>query len=174
MKSAITFVLFALTMNLLAQEFRLPFNGRWFVAQGGDTPNVNQHMRVRAQWYAIDFVKVGGSSQRALTKTDGSKIEDFYSWGETVLSPVAGEVESVIDNLPDNPLGIKDATNPAGNYIILKSRRIVLYSLRIYGKARSTSNLVTMSNPVNFLVSVATRETPMRLIFICTCKIHRH
>jgi hypothetical protein len=27
----------------------LPFNGRWFVMQGGDTPNVNAHMMSPAQ-----------------------------------------------------------------------------------------------------------------------------
>jgi hypothetical protein len=120
MKSTLTVVLLTLAMNLSAQEFRLPFNGRWFVTQAGDTLNVNQHMRLRAQWYAIDFLKVGGPSQRALTKTDGSKIEDFYSWGEAVLSPIAGEVASVVDGLPDNPLGTKDTENPAGNHVVIK------------------------------------------------------
>src|SRR4051812_28931128 len=63
-------------------ELSLPFKGRWFVMQGGDTLNVNHHMSVRAQWYAVDFMKVGGLSQRELAKTDGSTIEDFYSWSE--------------------------------------------------------------------------------------------
>lgn len=27
----------------------LPFSGRWFVMHGGDTLNVNQHMRDRSQ-----------------------------------------------------------------------------------------------------------------------------
>lgn len=120
MKSTILVVLLTLAMNLQAQELHLPFNGRWFVGQGGDTLNVNQHMRVRAQWYGIDFLKVGGSSQRAIMKTDGSKIEDYYSWGESVLSPITGEVVAVVNNLPDNPLGTKDTKNPAGNHVVIK------------------------------------------------------
>ncbi len=120
MKLSIIGAFLTLVLKLSAQEFQLPFNGRWFVAQGGDTLNVNQHMRVRAQWYGIDFLKVGGTSQRVLVKTTGAKMEDYYSWGEAVLAPIAGEVASVVDGLPDNPLGTKDAKNPAGNHVVIK------------------------------------------------------
>ena len=120
MKSLILIALTACFINSPAQDLRLPFGGRWFVGQGGDTLNVNQHMRVRAQWFGVDFVKVGGPNQRALTKSDGKIIEDYYSWGERVLSPASGEVVSVVDDLPDNPLGTKDTAKPAGNYVAIK------------------------------------------------------
>jgi len=103
-----------------ATDLTLPFSGRWFVMQGGDTLNVNHHMTVLAQWYAIDFMKVGGPSQRSLVKTDGASIEDYYSWGEPVSSPCDGEVIGVVDDLPDNPLGKKDTKNPAGNHVVIK------------------------------------------------------
>src|SRR2546426_10568378 len=103
-------------MNLFVHEFRLPFEGRWFVIAGGDTRNVNHHMAIRAQWYAVDFCKVGGPSQRALTRTGGKTIQDFYSWEENVLSPTEGEVISVADGLPDNPLGKRDVKHPAGHH----------------------------------------------------------
>lgn len=103
-----------------AQEFHLPFNGRWFVGQAGDTPNVNQHMSVQAQWYGIDFIKTGGPGERSPARPSANaSITDFYSWGEPVLAPVSGEVITVIDGFPDNPLGIKDPENPAGNYIVI-------------------------------------------------------
>ena len=103
-----------------ATSLTLPFSGRWFVMQGGDTPNVNQHMSVRAQWYAIDFMKVGGPGGRSLVKTDGATCEDYYSWGEPVLSPCDGEVVGMANDLPDNPLGKKDAKNIAGNHVVIK------------------------------------------------------
>lgn len=112
--------LLALAVNLSAQELHLPFNGRWFVMQGGDTLNVNQHMSVRAQWYGLDLMKVGGAENRSLEKTDGGKIEDYYSWGEAVISPAAGTVESAVDGLPDNPLGKKDAKHLTGNHVVIK------------------------------------------------------
>ena len=103
-----------------ATDLTLPFSGRWFVMQGGDTPNVNHHMSVPAQWYAIDCMKVGGPGQRSLVKTDGANIEDYYSWGEPVSSPCGGEVVGMVNDLPDNPLGKKDVKNVAGNHVVIK------------------------------------------------------
>jgi len=45
-------------MSVQANEYHLPFMGRWFVMQGGDTPNVNHHMDVVAQWYGLDHTHV--------------------------------------------------------------------------------------------------------------------
>ena len=64
-----------------AQQLRLPFDGRWFVVQGGDTPNVNQHMTERAQWFGLDFAKVGYPDQRGLSRPRPTKLADFYSIG---------------------------------------------------------------------------------------------
>jgi Peptidase family M23 len=104
------------------EPFRLPFNGRWFVGHAGDTLNVNHHMQVRAQWYGIDFLKVGGERERALMKNDGKKVEDYYSWGETVLAPADGVVETAVDGLPDHSIGVSDRQNPAGNHVIIRTR----------------------------------------------------
>ena len=112
-------LLLCIGTHAAAQEYRLPFDGRWFVMPGGDTPNVNQHMSVAAQWFAVDFAKVGGSSGRELTRrTPPTTVEDFFSWGEPVLAPADGQVVSASDGLPDNPLGIKDAQHPAGNHVV--------------------------------------------------------
>src|SRR5262245_49869136 len=102
------------------QEYRLPFDGRWFVIQGGDTLNVNSHMAVRPQWFALDFAKVAGAGGNELARGQASKVEDFYSWGEIVRAPIAGEVVAVVNDLPDNPLGTKDIQNPAGNHVVVR------------------------------------------------------
>lgn len=107
--------------SIFAQDLRLPFTGRWFVAQGGDTINVNHHMAVRAQWFGVDFAKLGGPGQRALSVANPSRLQDFYSRNEPVLSPVDGVVESVVRDLPDNSLGAKDLSNPAGNHVVVKA-----------------------------------------------------
>lgn len=112
---------------------QLPFDGRWFVYQGGDTPNANHHMTVRAQWFAVDFVKVGGKSERALSSPDPKRLEDFYSWNARVRSPVTGIVIDVVDNLPDNPLGMRDESHPAGNRVVIDAadeRYVVLAHFR--------------------------------------------
>lgn len=99
---------------------RLPFMGTWFVAQGGDTMNVNHHMAIESQWFGIDFARVGGIHGRELADGVPHKLEDCYSWGETVVSPCQGQVERVEDGHPDNAIGTSDPSHPAGNYIVIK------------------------------------------------------
>ncbi len=120
MKCLVAALLLGIVSPASAQEFLLPFEGRWFVMQGGDTPNVNQHMGVPAQWFGLDLAKVGGSSQRELARRTPSTVEDFYSWGEPVLAPSDGDVVASVDGLADNPLGTKDPEHPAGNHVVLR------------------------------------------------------
>lgn len=105
----------------LAADYRLPFEGRWFVMAGGDTINVNHHMTERSQWFGVDFMKVGGVSQRAVTKGAGQTLEDYYSWNEPVLSPVAGVVRKVHDGDRDNPIGQTDKRNAFGNHVVIEA-----------------------------------------------------
>lgn len=120
----------------LAQDLRLPFDGRWFVLQGGDTINVNHHMAVQAQWYGVDFGKVGGPGGRALSTPHPSRPEDFYAWNAQVLSPIDGDVVSVVNDRPDNALGTKDAEHPRGNHVVIEAapgRYVVLAHFRRHG-----------------------------------------
>jgi hypothetical protein len=103
------------------EKYQLPFAGRWFVMHGGDTLNVNHHMAVSTQWYGIDFMKVGGPSSRALLKSNGNKVEDFYSWGEDVFAPISGKLEIVVDGLPDNRIGVQDKKYIAGNHVVIQT-----------------------------------------------------
>jgi hypothetical protein len=105
----------------MAQEFKLPFKETWFIVQGGDTLNVNHHMKVRAQWYGLDFMKVGGPTGRGLRTGTGKTLEDFFSWEAEVISPGAGKVFSCVDGLPDNPIGTRDPANPAGNHVVIET-----------------------------------------------------
>jgi hypothetical protein len=108
-------------MTSQIEEFHLPFAGRWFIAHAGDTLNVNHHMRVRAQWYGIDFMKTGAPNDRGLYKSNGKANEDFYSWDEVVFAPVSGKLEIVVDGLPDNPVGIYDKNNICGNHVVIQT-----------------------------------------------------
>src|SRR3989338_8569030 len=99
------FLLLFFTPLAYAEELKLPFSGRWFVGQGGDTLNVNHHMAVRSQMYGIDFIKVGGSSGRRIRKGKSNTPKDFFSWGALVLSPTSCTVMTVVDGFPDNPTG---------------------------------------------------------------------
>lgn len=104
-----------------ALTLRLPFSGRWFVAHGGDTINVNHHMQVRAQWFGIDFARVGGPSGRELAREPATDVADGHSWQQPVLSPLAGEVVRAESGHPDNALGVVDTDHPAGNVVAIRS-----------------------------------------------------
>ncbi len=120
MKSLLAALLFFLSAQAAAEDLSLPFSGRWFVAQAGDTPNVNHHMSLPAQEYGVDFAKVGGPAGRELTRRKPTSVEDFFSWGEVVLAPAAGIVEAVVADLPDNPLGTRNPQAPAGNHVVIR------------------------------------------------------
>lgn len=113
-------LLMTIALPAPAQDLRLPFDGRWFVVQAGDTLNVNQHMGVAAQAFGIDFAKVAGAGQRQLAPGTPTRVEDYFSWGEAVLSPSDGTVVSVVDDRPDNPLATKDIEHPAGNHLAIR------------------------------------------------------
>ena len=113
-------VLLLLPVTGYAADYRLPCKGTWFVMQGGDTINVNHHMRVPSQWFGVDLLKAGGVNGRHLTRGSGRTVKDFYSWGQPVLSPVAGTVETVRDGEPDHDLGKTDKKKPFGNFVCIR------------------------------------------------------
>jgi hypothetical protein len=100
---------------------RLPFSGKWFVAQGGDTLNVNHHMEVRSQWFGVDFARVDGPVGRGLARESAKSLEDYYSWNQPVLSPLEGIVIQIESDHPDNRVGTVDTTSSAGNFIEIRS-----------------------------------------------------
>jgi hypothetical protein len=104
-----------------AADYRLPCEGRWFVMAGGDTINVNHHMAERSQWFGVDFMKTGGLTNRSVATGDGKSLEDYYSWGEPVVSPVDGIVRKIHDGDRDNPIGGRDKKNAFGNHVVIEA-----------------------------------------------------
>jgi Peptidase family M23 len=95
---------------------RLPFNGEWLVFWGGRTVEQNYHAAVRDQRFAYDLlVVVDGKSHTG----DGKSNDQYYCWGKEILSPGSGTVVTAVSDLPDNPPGVMDPTNPPGNFVIL-------------------------------------------------------
>ncbi len=120
MKSLVVALLLLPAAGVAAENLGLPFSGRWFVTQGGDTPNVNHHMTTPAQAYGIDFGKVGGPNGRDLTRRSPLRVADYYSWDEDVLAPADGTVVAIVAGLRDNPLGSRDTQNPVGNHVVIR------------------------------------------------------
>jgi hypothetical protein len=92
----------------------LPFSGDWEVYQAfnGEWTHKGKFQ------YAYDFVK---TQNKKTYKQEGLYLEDYYAFGESILSPVSGYVVDVRSDLVDNSIGEVDRVNNWGNYIIIKS-----------------------------------------------------
>jgi murein DD-endopeptidase MepM/ murein hydrolase activator NlpD len=97
----------------------LPFNGEWFVAWGGDTKELNQHVESRQQKNAFDLVVIDDKFD---THTgDGTKNEDYYAFGKEIIAPCDAVVIDVVDGVRDNIPGEMNTMFVPGNWVQLKT-----------------------------------------------------
>ena len=97
-------------------RLRLPFDGEWYVLQGGRTFQENEHVVARDQRFAYDFVV---RRNRLTHVGEGSRVEDYFCWDRPILAPADATVLETSDGLPDNVPGGTNAAHPAGNYVML-------------------------------------------------------
>jgi len=96
------------------ERISLPFSGSWSVYQAFD----DEWTHKGKYKYAYDFVKYKEGKTYA---NAGLYANDYYAFGESILSPVSGYVVAARDDLVDNIIGEVDRVNNWGNYIIIKS-----------------------------------------------------
>lgn len=96
----------------------LPFKGRWSVAHGGDTLEVNQHVPHKSQRRAADLL-IRDESGKTF-RGDGKKNEDYLAYNAEILAVAPGRVVTVIDGVPDNPPGSMNPYFTMGNSIIIE------------------------------------------------------
>ena len=95
---------------------RLPFDGTWTVAWGGRTVRQNYHAAYPDQRFAYDIlIERDGRTHTG----DGSRLADFYCYGQPILAPAAGKVVEAVNDLPDNVPGHMDPAHAAGNHVVL-------------------------------------------------------
>jgi urea transporter len=93
---------------------RLPFSGKWKISQG-----YNGKYTHKDSWKeSLDFMAT--DSEGAIRKGKENTLEDFYTYGLTVLSPSAGRVVKVIKHLEDNKPGDVDTKNNWGNLVLIE------------------------------------------------------
>ncbi|UCG56592.1 MAG: peptidoglycan DD-metalloendopeptidase family protein [Phycisphaerales bacterium] len=101
-----------------ATRLSLPFKGRWFVAWGGDTKELNQHHDVANQRFAFDFL---GADEKGRTRADDSNAnEDYFAFGREILSPADGTVTDVIRGVRDNVPGSMNPYSGLGNAVFVQ------------------------------------------------------
>lgn len=92
----------------------LPFFGEWTVTQGHDGAYTH-----KGQWrHAWDF-EIKDEENRTF-KNEGDVPKDYYCFDKNVLSPADGIVEDIINDIPDNPIGVKNLEKNWGNTLVIK------------------------------------------------------
>ncbi len=104
-------------------EYSLPFEGEWFVYNGGMTPKTSHSWHVLGQRYALDFVVIDGRKRRHAGR--GTRAEEYFCYGQKILAAADGEVIGVEDGIGLAPLlgwGICDFTARSfiGNYVLIR------------------------------------------------------
>jgi len=98
---------------------RLPFNGEWTVAWGGDTKEQNRHLGAVWQKNAFDIVLTDANNN--LYKTDGKTNEDYFAFGQPIIAPCNGEIVFAVDGIKDNNPGVENPLFLPGNSVMLKT-----------------------------------------------------
>jgi hypothetical protein len=99
-------------------EYRLPFDGLWFVAWGGLDELHNRHIPVPFQQFAYDFVIWNDGST---CRNECSDNEDYLIFGQPVLAPADGEVVAAVGDQADVVPGYVAGKTDPGNYVVLKA-----------------------------------------------------
>lgn len=101
----------------------LPFFGTWTVSQ--DYNGKHTH---KGEWkHALDFVITDQSGNQFAGK--GDQREDYYCFNKPVLAPSDGYIESVTDNIEDNPIGKVNIRDNWGNTVIIRHNGYLFSSL---------------------------------------------
>src|SRR5215472_13433383 len=114
-------------------KLRLPFDGDWFVYDGGRDIYQNANAYRDAERYALVFTVLKDGRPFS---GDGSKNEQFYCYGQPVLSPADGTVVLVNNTFADNVPGRIEEIMPTGNRVLI-SHGNKEYSLFMHLKQNS-------------------------------------
>ena len=97
-------------------KLKLPFNGEWFVYQGGRFVYQNSNAYRDAERYSTVFTVL--KDGRAYSG-DGTQNEQFYCYGQPVTAPADGTVVMVNDTFADNAPGRPEQVMPNGNRVLI-------------------------------------------------------
>lgn len=101
----------------------LPFFGLWEVSQAH-----NGDLTHKGDWkHAWDFIISDNKGEQY--KNEGNELSDYYCYNKPLTAVADGIVESVVDNIPDNPVGVPNTRENWGNTVIIKHGDYVYSSL---------------------------------------------
>jgi hypothetical protein len=98
-------------------------DGRYYIAQGGNSQLINYHNRNRSQRYALDIVALNRAGIRALGIYP-SDINKYVIFNSNVYSPCEGIIIEAVDGLPDQVPPETDREHLAGNHVVVQCQNV--------------------------------------------------
>jgi hypothetical protein len=98
-------------------NLHLPFNNEWLVYQGGRNLFDNGYAVNDDTRFALDFVYLKDGRMFSGAGGIGSKAEEYYCFGQPVVSPADGRVIKAEGGYDDNPPG-KPTGDPADGNVV--------------------------------------------------------
>jgi hypothetical protein len=129
-------------------RLRLPFDGEWLVVWGGRTLEQNYHAAHSGQRFAYDLVRVVDGARHL---GDGRAVEQYHCWDQPILAPASGRVVGAVGDLPDQAIGTTNASQPAGNHVMLdlgRNEYMLLAHLRQGSLEVATGDTVAAGQPL--------------------------
>jgi hypothetical protein len=136
----------------------LPVQGTWLAGHAGATKVTNLHT---THQYAIDLLKLGPDG-RLMVGSD-LVVTNWYGYGEPVYAPADGQVVTVVDGLPDGPIGNGDRAHPAGNHVVIdigNDRQVLLAHLIAGSVAVEEGEVVTSGALIGRVGNSGNSEAP--------------
>ncbi|MDT0682764.1 M23 family metallopeptidase [Roseicyclus sp. F158] len=97
-------------------DLHLSVSGEWYVVWGGRSVEENYHAVDPAQRFAMDLLVLEDGESFA---GDPDDLASYHCWGREIHAPAAGRIVRAVGDLPDQPIGETDATQPAGNHVVI-------------------------------------------------------
>ncbi len=100
------------------QKIEIPFPLKgYYYTFGNQSKAAITHMGMNQ--YCYDITGADGQGRTFKPQTQGKVVEDFFGFGQTIYSPVEGEVIDTADHYPDASPS-STPPSPEGNYIFIK------------------------------------------------------
>ena len=100
-------------------KLHLPFSDEWLVYQGGRTVFENGYSMSDDHRFSLDFVYLKNGRMFAGRGGIGSKVADYYCFGQPILSPADGRVVKAEGGYDDNPPGRPSGDPADGNIVAI-------------------------------------------------------
>ncbi len=106
-------------------DLRSPLrDGRVVVLNGGASPFLNAHYRLKAQGYALDFLGLTTMGSSSNLFSDRSDLESYPIYDSRIYSPCTGVISAARDDFADQIPPHTDEQNLAGNHVLIECKGV--------------------------------------------------